>query len=354
MKILVINPGSTSTKLAVYNDLEPAWRESLFHSAEELSVFHHVNEQYAFRRDHIMEALRVANIPMEFDAIIARGGLLKPTPGGVYRIDEHIKHDLWNAYMEHVSNLAAIIADELAASIGCPAFIADPVVTDELRDVARLTGIPEIERISIFHALNSRAVSRKYAAREGRRYEDMNLIVAHLGGGISVSAHQRGKVVDVNNALNGEGPFSPERAGTIPAKQLVDLCFSGKYTYREVRKLLNGRGGLVAHLGTTDVATIARWANAGAEKHKLVLESMIYTIAKQIGAMHIALHGQTDAIILTGGIAYNATCVSWLREWIEGLAPIVVIPGEDEMGALAMNALGALRGELPLQKYTAQ
>ena len=218
-------------------------------------------------------------------------------------------------------------------------------------DVARLTGIPEIPRISIFHALNSRAVSRNYAARIGKKYEELNLIVVHLGGGISVSAHHYGKVIDVNNALNGEGPFSPERAGTIPARQLVDLCFSGKYTYQEIRKMLNGRGGLLAHLGTTDVPTIVRWANAGDKKHKLVLESMIYTVAKQVGAMHVALHGQTDAVILTGGIANNKYCVALLREWLEGIARIVVIPGEDEMGALAMNALGALREELPLQEY---
>lgn len=204
---------------------------------------------------------------------------------------------------------------------------------------------------SVFHALNSRAVSRSYAARIGRKYEDLNLIVAHLGGGISVSAHHYGKVVDVNNALNGEGPFSPERAGTLPARQLVDMCFSGKYTYTEIRKMINGRGGLVAHLGTTDVQSIIRWAHAGAGKHKLVLDAILYTVAKQVGAMHVALHGQTDAVILTGGIAFNDYCIRGLREWLEGLAPIVVIPGEDEMGALAMNALGVLRGELALQEY---
>lgn len=353
MNILVINPGSTSTKLAVYEDRHQVWRQSISHSADELADFHHINEQYGYRLNHVRQALQAAGIPLCFDAIIARGGLLKPTPGGVYRIDERIKHDLWHADMEHASNLAGLMADELARPIGCPAYLADPVVTDELRDIARLTGIPEINRISIFHALNSRAVSRRYAASIRRRYEDLNLIVVHLGGGISVSAHHYGRVVDVNNALNGEGPFSPERAGTLPARQLVDLCFSGKYTHAELRKLLNGRGGLVAHLGTTDVQSIVRWAHAGAPKHKLVLESMLYTVAKQVGAMHVALHSHTDAVILTGGIAYNAHCVGAIREWIEGIAPIVVIPGEDEMGALAQNAMGALTGELPLQEYKA-
>lgn len=350
-KILVINPGSTSTKLAVYEDLEQVWRTSVFHSAKELAQFHHINEQYAYRRAHVLEALERADIPMAFDAIVGRGGLLRPTPGGVYKIDEKIKHDLWHASVEHASNLAGLMADEFARQVGCPSFIADPVVTDELRDVARLSGIPEIPRVSVFHALNSRAVSRRYAASVRKRYEELDLVVAHLGGGISVSAHRHGRVVDVNNALDGEGPFSPERAGTIPARQLVDLCFSGKYTQKEIHKLLNGRGGLLAHLGTTDVQTIVRWVHAGNEHHKRVLEAMVYTVAKQIGAMHVALHGHTDAIILTGGIAHNAYVISLLREWIEGLARIVVIPGEDEMGALAMNALGALKGELPLQVY---
>lgn len=351
MKILVINPGSTSTKLAVYEDSTQVWKESVYHSAEELAPYHHINEQYEYRKEHVYTALAKARISLHFDAIIARGGLLKPIPGGVYRINERIKHDLWNANMEHASNLAALIADDIASHSGCPSFIADPVVTDELRDIARLTGIPEVPRISIFHALNSRAVSRQYAASIHKKYEELNLIVVHLGGGISVSAHHFGKVIDVNNALNGEGPFSPERAGTVPARQLVDLCFSGKYKYEEIRKMLNGKGGLLAHLGTTDVPTIVRWAHAGNKKHKLVLDAMIYTVAKQVGAMHVALECQTDAIILTGGIAHCRYCTDLLTQWIHKLAPVIIIPGEDEMGALAMNALGVLHKELPLQEY---
>lgn len=351
MKILVINPGSTSTKLAVYEDSTQVWKESVYHSAEELAPYHHINEQYEYRKEHVYTALAKAGISLHFDAIIARGGLLKPIPGGVYRINERIKHDLWNANMEHASNLAALIADDIASHSGCPSFIADPVVTDELRDIARLTGIPEVPRISIFHALNSRAVSRQYAASIHKKYEELNLIVVHLGGGISVSAHHFGKVIDVNNALNGEGPFSPERAGTVPARQLVDLCFSGKYKYEEIRKMLNGKGGLLAHLGTTDVPTIVRWAHAGNKKHKLVLDAMIYTVAKQVGAMHVALECQTDAIILTGGIAHSQYCTDLLTQWIHKLAPVIIIPGEDEMGALAMNALGVLHGELALQEY---
>lgn len=253
MRILVINPGSTSTKIAVYDNENQLWSENVYHPADELSRFTHVNEQHDFRMELIVKSLKEAGFSLEFDAVIGRGGLLKPTQGGVYLVDEKIKYDLRNAKMEHASNLAGLIADEIAKGCNCPAYIADPVVTDEMSDLARVTGMPEISRISVFHALNSRAVSRRYAASIGRKYEDLNLIVAHLGGGISISAHSKGRVIDVNNALDGDGPFSPERAGSIPTRQLVDLCFSGKYTYDEIRRKINGHGGLFAHLGTTDV-----------------------------------------------------------------------------------------------------
>lgn len=351
MKILVINPGSTSTKLAVFEDDLLVWKQNVSHPAAELAPFQHINEQYEYRKCHVLEALNQAGIPLHFDAVISRGGLLRPIPGGVYRINEHMKQDLWHANMEHASNLGGLIADELAQQIGCPAFLADPVVTDELCDIARISGIPELPRISIFHALNSRAVSRKYAASIGRDYEELDLIVVHLGGGISVSAHHRGKVIDVNNALNGEGPFSPERAGTLPARQLVDLCFSGKYTHAELKKLINGKGGLMAYLGTTDVPEVIRLAQEGSRKHTLLLDAMMYTVAKQVGAMYVALHCHADALIVTGGIAYNKCCIDALHEWVGSLSEIVVIPGEDEMTALAMNAIGALTGKIPLQTY---
>lgn len=229
MKIFVINPGSTSTKLALFENEKVIWAAGAHHSSEDLQHFHHVNEQYEYRRDFIFRLLAEAGIPIEFDAVIARGGLLKPTPGGVYAINEQMKYDLLHARMEHACNLGALIADEMAKKCGCSAYIADPEVVDELQPAARYTGIPEIERISIFHALNSKAVSRKYAASIGKHYEELNLIVVHLGGGISVGAHCQGRVIDVNNALNGEGPFSRRRAGTIPADQFAELCFSGKY-----------------------------------------------------------------------------------------------------------------------------
>lgn len=351
MKIFVINPGSTSTKLAIYEDEKQVWAGGAHHSVKDLDKFHNPIEQFQYRLKLVYDILEKNNIPVKFDAIIARGGLLKPTPGGVYRIDDRIKYDLIHAKMEHACNLGALIADDMAGKCGCPSYIADPEVVDELIEEARLTGIPEINRISIFHALNSKAVSRKYACTIEKKYEDINLIVVHLGGGISVSAHRKGKVIDVNNALNGEGPFSPERAGTIPADQFAELCFSGKYSLREVKKMLNGKGGLIAHLGSNDVATIAEKAEAGEEPFRKVLHAMIYTVAKQIGAMYVALSGKVDAIILTGGIAYCDYCVELLKERIDYLAPIVVMPGEDEMGSLAYNAINALNGNFQLQTY---
>ena len=230
-------------------------------------------------------------------------------------------------------------------------YIADPEVVDELQPAARLTGIPEIERISIFHALNSKAVSRKYAASIGKHYEELNLIVCIWEVAYRWVPIAKGRVIDVNNALNGEGPFSPERAGTIPADQLAELCFSGKYTLKQIKKMLNGKGGLTAHLGMNDVVTIARKASEGEEPYKGVLDAMLYTVAKQAGAMYVTLRGQVDAIILTGGIAHSDYCVGILKEQIDYLAPVVLMPGEDEMGSLAYNALGALKGELPLQVY---
>ena len=351
MKILVINPGSTSTKLAVYEDEQPVWTKSVHHPVEETASFQRIIEQYEYRKDFILKSLAEDGIPVAFDAVIARGGLLKPTPGGVYAVNERMKHDLVHAQMEHASNLGALIADEISRTCGCPSYIADPVVVDERMQEAKLTGIPGIERISIFHALNSKAVSRKYAASIGKRYEDLNLIVVHLGGGISVGAHRKGQVVDVNNALDGDGPFSPERAGTVPAGQLAELCFSGKYELRQVKKMLNGKGGLTAHLGETDVRVIAAKAEVGDEPYKGVLDAMLYGVGKEVGSRYVALRGQADAIIVTGGIAHSAYCVGVLKSWIDYLAPVVLMPGEDEMGSLAYNALGALRGDLKLQVY---
>lgn len=352
MKILIINPGSTSTKLAVYQDTNPVWMSGAHHSQTDLAAFHHSTEQYQFRMDFIRKRLHDGEMPIAFDAVIARGGLLKPLRGGVYRVNEKMKHDLIHAEMDHACNLGALLADELAKECGCPAFIADPVVVDEMCNEARYTGIPEIKRKSVFHALNSKAVSRQYAASIQKRYEDIDLIVAHLGGGISVSAHRHGQVIDVNNALDGEGPFSTERAGTLPAGQLVDMCFSGKYSSKQIHKMIHGAGGLLAYTGTNDMITIAAEAERGNEPYHSALRAMLYTVAKQIGAMHVALCGKEHAIILTGGVAHSNYCVSLLTERISFLAPIVVMPGENEIGSLAYNAYSVLTGTQQAVEYT--
>lgn len=351
MKILVINPGSTSTKLAVYIDGQQSWAMTLSHPADELSGFHHPIDQLAYRDTQMRAALRKAGISTDFDAVVARGGLLRPTPGGVYIVDDLICHDLIHSPNEHACNLGALMARDIAAESGCPALIADPEVVDERMDVAKVTGLPEIKRVSIFHALNSKAVSRNYAESIGLTYEDMNLIVVHLGGGISVSAHDHGRVIDVNDALNGNGPFSPDRSGSLPAAQLIDLCFSGKYTHRELRRMVNGNGGIKAHIGSTDMADIAARAQKGEEPYKLILDAMIYSVATEVGARAVALRGRVDAIILTGGIAHSDYCVRKLTEWVHFLGPIVVSAGEDELGALANNALRFLQGRVKPRIY---
>ena len=351
MRIFVINPGSTSTKIAVYEDDKPVWMTGAHHPVSELAKFAHISDQYEYRKDFIMKRLEEAGIERKFDAVIGRGGLLHPLTGGVYAVNEKMKDDLIHAEREHACNLGALIAAEIADECGCPAYIADPVVVDEMRPEARYTGFPGIERKSIFHALNQKAVARQYASSIGKKYEELRLIVAHIGGGISVGAHVYGRVVDVNNALDGEGPFSPERAGTVPSGQLVDVCFSGQYTKKQVKQMISGKGGLAELLGETDMITIDRKAEDGEEPYKSVIDAMMYTIAKQIGAMYVAMTGKVDAIILTGGIAHSDYCMDILRKQIDYLGEVVICPGENEMGSLAYNALGVLRGDLPLLEY---
>ena len=352
MKILVINPGSTSTKIAVYEDVRPVLVRNIRHSVDELAAFHFLSDQFEFRKSLVLYQLDKEGIPLQFDAVIGRGGLVKPIPGGVYEVNDAMKHDTVHAMRTHACNLGGLIADDLAKSIpGCRAFIADPGVVDELADVARLSGSPLMPRVAIWHALNQKAIARRFAAEQHSRYEDLTLIVCHLGGGISIAAHKHGQAIDTNNSLDGEGPFSPERAGTLPAGQLIDLCFSGTLTKEELKKRISGRAGLAAHLGTTDVAGIVQRIESGDKHAELVLNAMIYNIAKGIGAAATVLYGKVNAILLTGGIAYNDYVVSRLKERISFLAPIYVYPGEDEMEALALNALGALRGDLPVLVY---
>ncbi|MDL2212779.1 butyrate kinase [Bacteroides sp. OttesenSCG-928-J23] len=352
MKILAINPGSTSTKIAVYEDEEVLFSSTIRHDVKELSEYKNINEQFEFRRNLVLQELTDKGILFRFDAVIGRGGLVKPIPGGVYEVNDALRHDLLHAARQHASNLGGLLAADLAAQVpGCRAFIADPVVVDELEDIARISGSPFLPRISIFHALNQKAIARRYAKEHGCRYEDLNLIVCHLGGGVSVGAHKAGRVVDVNNALDGEGPISPERAGTLPAAQLVELCFSGDFTKGQLLKMITGLGGIAAHLGTTDIISIVGDARKGIQPQKNVFDAMIYTVAKSIGSAATVLKGQIDAVLLTGGMAHSEYIVAQLKEYVSFLAPVEVYPGEDEMGALASNALGALSGELEVKEY---
>lgn len=352
MKILAINPGSTSTKIAVYENETPLLVRNIKHTVEELAVYPEVIDQFEFRKNLVIRELEVNNIPFVFDAVIGRGGLVKPIPGGVYEVNDAMKRDTVHAMRTHACNLGGLIADNLASSLpGCRAFIADPGVVDELEDIARITGSPLMYKITIWHALNQKAIARRFAKEQETTYEDLDLIICHLGGGISVAAHRHGRAIDANNALDGEGPFSPERAGTLPAGQLIDLCFSGKFTKDELKKRISGRAGLTAHLGTTDVPAIIKSIEEGDKKAELILEAMIYNVAKAIGAASTVLYGKVDAILLTGGIAHSDFILSRLKKRISFIAPIHVYPGEDEMEALALNAIGALKGELPIQVY---
>jgi len=347
-KILSVNPGSTSTKFAVYEDEKLVCLHTIRHSADDLKSFKSLLEQHEFRKNMMVDYLTKDGIDItELSAVVGRGGLVRPLESGVYSVNDKYVDDLKTRYSaEHASNLGGVIAREIAETIpGCLALIADPVVVDEYQDVARISGLPQIPRRSMFHALNHKAIARKYAAANGTTYEKLNLVIAHMGGGISVAAHRLGKVVDSNQGLDGYGPFSPERAGTLDAGQLVDMCFEGKYTHDEIRKLLVGNGGLMAHLGINDTKVILQMVESGDKKARLVLEALAYNVAKEIGAMLAVLHGEADAVILTGGIAYSKFVVEYIKKMISPIIKVTVYPGEDEMESLAMSGLRVLRGE---------
>ncbi len=350
-RILAINPGSTSTKIAVYENETRVFTKSIEHTSEEIAQFDKITDQYKFRRELISQTLREAGQPLDFDAVVGRGGLAKPVEGGVYIIDQQMCDEMRTCLHQHACDLGCILAFDIANAIGVPSYVADPGVVDELCDYARISGSPLMERICIWHALNQRAIARRYAKQIGRRYDELNLIVCHLGGGISVAAHHHGRAIDANNALNGEGPFSPERAGSLPACDLIRLCYSGRYTEEQLMKRIAGHAGLTAHLGTNDVREIISRINEGDEHARLILDAMIYHVAKAIASEGAVLFGQVDAILLTGGMAYSDYVIDRLKPRIEYLAPVHVFPGEDEMEALAINALGVLQGEIEAKKY---
>jgi len=351
--ILAINPGSTSTKLAIYEDEICIFKVSVKHDAIVISKFEHVVDQYEFRMESILEELKKSNIDLsKLSAVVGRGGMLKPILGGTYHVnDEMINYVKHAVRGEHASNLGCMIAKTIADLYQLPAFIVDPVAVDEMEDIARYTGMPEIKRDSLFHALNQKAVALKAAKDLNKKYQDLNLIVAHLGGGISVGVHQKGRVIDVNNALDGDGPMSPERSGSVPLGPLYKMVFSGKYTLKEIQRKNYGQGGLVAYLGTNDGYEIQQRIEAGDEKAKFIYEVMCYQIAKEIGSCATVLKGKVDAIILTGGLAYDKLAMSWIKERVDFIANVMVYPGEDEMEALAMGGLRVLKGEEEAKTY---
>ncbi len=346
-KILVINPGSTSTKVALFSNEQMLFEKKIEHNSKKLSNFSKIIEQYQFRREIILDFLKEKGINLStLNAVVGRGGLLKPIASGTYRVNEKMLEDLRNGVSgQHASNLGGILANGIAEKLSIPAYIVDPVVIDEMKPIARISGMPEIPRISILHALNQKAVARKAALDLGKKYEKANFIVAHLGGGISVGIHCKGKIIDVNNALNGEGPFTPERSGGVPVGGLVNLCFSKKYTKDEIMKKIKGKGGLVAYLNTNDVREVIKRIEQGDKKAKLLLEAMAYQIAKEIGAAATVLKGQIDAIILTGGIAYANDFINMIRDRVSFLSLVMVYPGEEEMLSLCEGALRVLKGE---------
>ena len=316
-KLLIINPGSTSTKIGLFDDETLLFEETLRHSTEEISRYNLIVDQMDFRKELILDFLKSKNFDVkELSAVIGRGGLLKPIPGGTYKVSEALLEDLRVGKQgQHASNLGGLLANEIAGPLGIPAYIVDPVVVDELAPVARYSGLPELPRISIFHALNQKAVAKRYAKEQGVPYDTLNLIVAHMGGGVSVGAHQGGRVVDVNNTLDGDGPFSPERTGSLPVGALVKMCFSGKYTQAEIAKKINGKGGLNAYLGTNDMRDVTRMAfEEGNQEAENVFHAFTYQVAKDIGAMSAVLCGKVDQIILTGGIAYSDRVVDEIRQ----------------------------------------
>lgn len=352
--ILAINPGSTSTKIAVYQSTDRIFIKSISHSAEELKEFKSIADQFEFRMKIIMDELNAAQIEIEnITAVMGRGGLVKPIPSGVYAVNQALMDDLKIGVMgQHASNLGGLIANQIAEAIpAARAFIVDPVVVDELSDVARISGHPAFERKSIFHALNQKAIARNHANIHHKDYNDLNLIVAHMGGGISVGVHHKGRVIDVNQALDGDGPFSPERTGSLPVGAVIEACFSGKYTKDEIKKMICGKGGYMAYLDTNDAYAVEIAGKNGDKKAVLVQKAMAYQVAKEIGAMATVLSGKIDGILLTGGIAYGKPFVEMLSSKIQHLGEIFVYPGEDEMKALAMNGLRVIMGEAEILEY---
>ena len=353
IKSLIINPGSTSTKIGVFEDETLLFEETLRHSTEEIAKYASIVDQKDFRKQIILDLLAEKDFDIKsLQVIVGRGGMLKPIPGGTYAVSDDLLEDLKIGKQgQHASNLGGILAREIGDSIGVPSYIVDPVVVDELMPISRYSGVPELPRTSVFHALNQKAVAKRYAKEQGKPYDSYNLIVVHMGGGVSVGAHEKGRVIDVFNALDGDGAFSPERAGAVPSGALIKMCFSGKYTEKEVYKKIVGNGGFNAYVGTNDMRDVEKMVNDGDEKVAEIREAFIMQVAKDIGSMACVLKGKVDQIIVTGGIAYDKVVVNGLKERAGFIAPITVYPGEDELLALAQGALRVMNGEEQAMTY---
>ncbi len=352
--ILAINPGSTSTKIAIFDGKQQIFVTEIQHSVDDLKPFEKITDQRKYRRDLIIKEINSANIHEDsIIAVMGRGGLIKPVPSGVIEVNDALMRDLIDSPLgEHASNLGGLIAYDIKILLNnARAFIVDPVVVDEFEPLARISGHPLFERKSIFHPLNQKAVARMHAQSHNKEYNELNLIVAHLGGGITVGAHKKGKVIDVNNGLDGEGPITPERSGTLPCGDLVKMCFSGKYTHKEIKEILKGKGGYVAYFGTNNGYKIEKLAEAGDEKAILIQNALAYQVAKFIGAMATVLKGNVDGILLTGGMAHGKAVVDEITERVNHICPVFVYPGEDEMRSLAMNGLRVINGETDVIVY---
>lgn len=353
IKSLIINPGSTSTKIGVFEDETLLFEETLRHSTEEITSYATIFDQKDFRKKIITDLLEEKNFDINsLNVVVGRGGMLKPIPGGTYPVTDDLLEDLKIGKQgQHASNLGGILAKEIGDSIGVPSYIVDPVVVDELEPVSRYSGVEELPRKSVFHALNQKAVAKRYAKETGKKYEDLNLIVVHMGGGVSVGAHSKGRVIDVFNALDGDGAFSPERAGGVPSGALIKMCFSGKYTEKEVYSKIVGKGGLNDYLGTNDMRDVEKMIDEGNTHALEIRDAFVMQVAKDIGSMACVLKGKVDQIIVTGGIAYDQKVVSALKERAEWISPFTVYPGEDELLALAQGALRVINGEEKAMEY---
>ena len=353
IKSLIINPGSTSTKIGVFENETLLFEETLRHSTEEIAQYASIVDQKDFRKQIILDLLKEKNFDIKsLQVVVGSGGMLKPIPGGTYAVSDALLEDLKIGKQgQHASNLGGILAREISDSIGVPSYIVDPVVVDELMPISRYSGVPELPRTSVFHALNQKAVAKRYAKEQGKAYDSLNLVVVHMGGGVSVGAHEKGRVIDVFNALDGDGAFSPERAGAVPSGALIKMCFSGQYTEKEVYKKIVGNGGFNAYVGTNDMRDVEKMVQNGDKKAEEVREAFIMQVAKNIGSMACVLKGKVDQIIITGGIAYDKVVVAGLTERAGFIAPITVYPGEDELLALAQGALRVMNGEEKAMEY---